>query len=54
MSGWCYDFARGVNAPRTVGTLGRGELSPPIMITARAQKKGEGEESLLKKNIIKK
>lgn len=48
----------GSNAPRTVGTLGRGELSPPIKITDRTQKEGgwggekwggEGEQAQKKK-----
>lgn len=42
----------GANAPRTVGTLGRGELSPPITITACAQKGGGaagGEQGRKKK-----
>lgn len=31
---WWWGHVGGVsNAPRTVGTLGRGELSPPIKIT---------------------
>lgn len=41
----------GSNAPRTVGTLGRGKLSPPITITARAQKMGEGEKSRQKEKL---
>lgn len=38
--GWVLGGGGGPNAPRTVGTLGRGELSPPITITACAQKGG--------------
>lgn len=32
--GWWWGYVGGSNAPRTEGTLGRGELSPPITITA--------------------
>lgn len=43
-------YEGGCNAPRTVGTLGRGELSPSITITAVLRER-EGEEvSRLKKN----
>lgn len=46
--GW---HGEGSNAQRTVGTLGRGELSPPITITAWAQKGGGvgGERAKRKK-----
>ena len=49
--GWRWGYAGGSNAPRTVGTLGRGELSPPITITAWAQKGGGvgGEQAKKKK-----
>lgn len=37
---WGVKWGGGCNAPRTVGTLGRSELSPPIMIIAWTQKGG--------------
>lgn len=38
--GLWWGYAGGSNAPRTVGTLGRGELSHPITITDWTQKGG--------------